>query len=554
MTNGSEEAAMRCTRGFLAGGRRVAFAISLAFVFLLAFAGSASAHPLGNFTINRYARVEVSTQIVRVYYVLDEAEIPTFQDRSRLDSDRQAFASQRADDIAAHLSLIIDGRPVSLHVGALELTLPPGQGGLPTLRLAIRFEGQLPSASGVSGVAGPGRRGTLADANEVDRIGWREIVVVARGDARIVSSSAPTNDVSDELRHYPADLIQAPLNLRAATFDFVPGTVAVSPLSMTPTAAAPKRYGGSFTALIQRHLTPWVLLGMLAVALLFGAGHALAPGHGKTIMAAYLVGTKGRPRDALLLGGIVSIMHTASVLVLGLALVQLSHSASPDRVYPWLKLASGAAVALVGSALLWSRWRALGSRRQASAMVPVLPIMPVSVREPVLVGAGVGGGSTEHLSAEHLSAEHLSVALEPVPTPHHHDLGHSDAHLHPHSHSHDGIGDHTHELPEGVAPLSRRGLVVLATAGGLFPSPSALIVLLAAFQLHRVGLGLALIGAFSVGLASTLTAVGLALVYGRRVVERRGLLPALRLLPLASAAAIVVLGVAFAFSGIHAIG
>jgi len=101
--------------------------------------------------------------------------------------------------------------------------------------------------------------------------------------------------------------------------------------------------------------------------------------------------------------------------------------------------------------------------------------------------------------------------------------------------------------------MSRRGLAVLATTGGLFPSPSALIVLLAAFQLHRVGLGLTLIGAFSVGLATTLTGVGLALVYGRRIVERRGVVPALRLLPLASAGAIVVLGIAFALSGAGAI-
>jgi ABC-type nickel/cobalt efflux system permease component RcnA len=104
-----------------------------------------------------------------------------------------------------------------------------------------------------------------------------------------------------------------------------------------------------------------------------------------------------------------------------------------------------------------------------------------------------------------------------------------------------------------VAPLSRRGQYRQSTAGGLFPSPSALVVLLAAFQLHRVGLGLTLIGAFSVGLAATLTGVGLALVYGRRVVERRGVVPALRLVPIASAAAIVVLGVVFALSGAHAI-
>jgi nickel/cobalt exporter len=80
-----------------------------------------------------------------------------------------------------------------------------------------------------------------------------------------------------------------------------------------------------------------------------------------------------------------------------------------------------------------------------------------------------------------------------------------------------------------------------------------LIVLLAAFQLRRIGLGLALIGAFSLGLAATLTAVGLAPVWGRRVIERRGLLPALGLLPVASAVVIIGLGLAFALSGAQAV-
>jgi nickel/cobalt transporter (NicO) family protein len=544
MTSGDEECTMRCARGFFAGGRRIAAVIAIVLFSLLAFAGTASAHPLGNFTVNRYARVEISNQIVRVYYVLDEAEIPTFQDRSSLDPDPRGFAAQRAAVIAGHLKVTVDGQPLAMEVAASELSLPQGQGGLPTLRLAIRFEGRLPA-----GAAGAARQGTVADSNEPDRIGWREIVVTARGDGRVTNSSAPGRDVSDELRHYPADLVQAPLDLRSATFDFVAGTVAVPPQPLTRAATAPKRYGGSFTALIQRPLTPLVLIGMIGVALLFGAAHALAPGHGKTIMAAYLVGTKGRPRDAFLLGGIVSVMHTASVLVLGLVLFQLSHSASPDRVYPWLKLGSGLAVAFFGAGLLWGRWRSARRRRPPAAVVPVRQLPPVhdQVPERVRVLVSVGGLVSDH---EH---DHEHDHQPEAAVPHHGDPHGPDGPAHgPGGHVH-GPGGHSHELPDGVAPLSRRGLAVLATAGGLFPSPSALIVLLAAFQLHRIGLGLTLIAAFSVGLAATLTAVGLALVYGRRVVERRGVIPALRLLPVVSAAGIVVLGIVFALSGAQAI-
>jgi nickel/cobalt exporter len=557
---------MRCAWGSFAGGRRIAVAIAIVLLSLLAFAGAASAHPLGNFTVNRYARVEISNETVRVYYVLDEAEIPTFQDRSSLDADRQLFIDQRAASVAAHLKLIVDNQPVVTHVAASELTLPPGQGGLPTLRLALRLEGRLPP-----GPAGAARQAAISDSNEPDRIGWREIVVAARGNGRVTASSAPNRDVSDELRHYPADLIQAPLDLRSATFGFVAGTIAVPPQPLTRATTAPKRYGGSFTALIQHRLTPMVLIGMVGIALLFGAGHALAPGHGKTVMAAYLVGTKGRPRDAFLLGGIVSVMHTASVLVLGLVLFQVSNSASPDRVYPWLKLGSGLAIALFGVGLLSSRWRS--ARRQQPASVA-----PVEVPQParVLVLAGAFSDHEHVHDVEDLSAHDHDHArgsddYSHGPDDHSHgpddhshgpdDYSHGpDGHLHgSHGHGQEagghvhGPGGHTHELPDGTAPLSRRGLAVLATAGGLFPSPSALIVLLAAFQLHRVGLGLTLIGAFSVGLAATLTGVGLALVYGRRVVERRGVVPALRLLPVASAAAIAVLGVVFALNGAQTI-
>ncbi|HLY82420.1 MAG TPA: hypothetical protein VKQ71_05510, partial [Acidimicrobiales bacterium] len=584
---------MSCSRGLLAGGRRIAAGAAGVVVVLLAlvaFAGPASAHPLGNFTVNRFARVEISTDVIRLYYVLDEAEIPTFQERGSINADRVAFAGRRAGDIAAHLALTVDGQPVALHPAAVDLSLPPGQGGLPTLRLAIRFEGT-PSAA----APGATRRATIGDGNEPDRIGWREIVVVARGDATVTTSTAPGRDVSDELRHYPADLIQAPLNLRTASFEFVPGAVAVPPLPIARAAAAPARYGGTFTSLVQRRLTPFVLLGMLAIAVVFGAGHALAPGHGKTIMAAYLVGTKGRPRDAVLLGGIVSVMHTGSVLILGMVLFQLSRSASPDRVYPWLKLISGLAVALFGCGLVWTRWRRR-ARRGPPTSTDVVDLrrepssrVVVAVGEPVLVAAGGmvldrevdgpshrrhGGEDLDHLLSDGAPAErelfddghdHLRDGVG-----HDHGLGRGDhdhgfgghhhgfdggghehgskraghdhalgsgdhdhgfgghdhglnggGHDHADGHHH-GPGGHTHDLPEGVAPMSRRGLAVLATTGGLFPSPSALIVLLAAFQLHRIGLGLTLIGAFSVGLAATLTGVGLALVYGRRIVERRG--------------------------------
>ncbi len=495
----------------------------------------ASAHPLGNFTVNRYARLEVSAGTLRVYYVLDEAEIPAFEDHSAVVADPVGFAHRRAQQILSNLRLSVDGSPFPLVLANVQLSQPAGQGGLTTLRLAILFTGSLPP-----GAPDASHHVAFADGNEPARIGWREIVVTARGDARLLTSTAPQRDLSDELRHYPGNLIQAPLDLRAATFAFTPGTVKVPALPIGTTTKEVTRYGGQFTALITRHhLSLLVLLGMFALAMGFGAVHALAPGHGKTVMAAYLVGTRGRPRDAVLLGAIVSFMHTASVLVLGAALFQVSRSVAPDRVYPWLQLASGVAIAVYGIALVVIRRRAL-RRSTARPVEPVPPVIVdldlVPVRDRVLVGVGA-----------------------PVAEPHDHD--HHDHQHHDHDHDHDphdhghhhGPGGHVHELPDDVPPLSRRGLVVLATAGGLFPSPSALIVLIAAFTLGRVVLGLALIGAFSIGLAITLTGVGLALVYGRAIAERRGVLRTVRWLPLASAVAIVILGLVFAAEGLRSL-
>jgi ABC-type nickel/cobalt efflux system permease component RcnA len=442
--------------------------------------------------VNRYARVEVSGPVVRVYYVLDEAEIPTFQDRDAYEANRDAFVRERTDAIRSRLLLIVQSQPVALTPVATLFSLPKGQGGLPTLRLAIRFEGALGAS-----VAGSSLRAAFSDGNEPDRIGWREIVVVARGDASIAESTAPGRDTSDELRHYPANLIQAPLNLRSASFTFTPGAVEATPARLTSAAIAPARAESGFSNLVTRKVTPVALVGMIGLALLFGAGHAFAPGHGKTVMAAYLVGTRGRPIDAVLLGMIVSIMHTASVLVLAAVLYQVNRSTPVDRIYPWLTVASGVILISLGATLAFSRARTLRARRRH-----------------------------DHAHAHD-----------------HHDVP-------AHAHSHSGHA-HTHDLPPDVPPLSRKGLVLLASSGGLLPSPSAVLVLLGAFVTGRAALGLGLVAVFSVGLAVTLTGIGLVLVFSGRVIAKRGMRrhKLVDCLPLASAAAIAVVGTVIATQG-----
>src|SRR5437660_2741557 len=209
----------------LVGGLVLLFAVA-------APATPAAAHPLGNFTVNRYARLEASAGVLRVYYVLDEAEIPAFQERGAVAADPDRFADRRAAEIATGLSLVLDGTRLPLTVERRELSRPLGQGGLHTLRLAVLYRAPLPTGD----VA---HRVDFADTNEPDRVGWREIVVSARGDGRVLEADAPTHDRTDELRSYPADLIQSPLNLRHATVRFTPGTQTVAPLPLSHPRTAP---------------------------------------------------------------------------------------------------------------------------------------------------------------------------------------------------------------------------------------------------------------------------------------------------------------------------
>jgi nickel/cobalt transporter (NicO) family protein len=247
-----------------------------------------------------------------------------------------------------------------------------------------------------------------------------------------------------------------------------------------------------------------VLVSML-IAFGLGAAHALGPGHGKAVVAAYLVGTRGTPRHALALGITVTITHTIGVFALGLATLFLSRFILPERLFPWLGAVSGLMVVLIGLGMVRARWRALA------------PARPVARRAPALIGAGAqahGGG-------------HVHIAGQP----HRHglfDLGH---------HHHDGPGGHTH-LPPGASGerVTWRGLLTLGISGGLIPCPSALVVLLSAIALNRVEFGLLLIVAFSAGLAAVLTGIGLVCVFAGRLFARmpvEGWVP--RLLPVLSA-------------------
>ena len=418
---------------------------------LLAVASPAAlAHPLGNFSVNHLTKVRVSADRVDVLYILDQAEIPTFQERDEPRS--QVLAAKRAE-ITRGLQLKVNGREAALVPAAAgELRHLKGQGGLLTTRLELSL-----SAS----VEDP-RRVELSDRTFPDRVGWKAIVAQP-GEGTAVRTDAPSGDPTRGLRRYPGDLLDSPLDRRSASFTVEPGDGSlVAPRAegdrmVTTRDASGQGFAGLFDDAASGQ---GVLVLLLLAALGWGALHALSPGHGKAMVAAYLIGTRGTARHAVGLGVTVTITHTLGVFALGLVTLLLSQYILPEDLYPWLTLVSGLLVVCIGAGVLRSRTRGRG-----------------------------------------------------------------------HSHHHH---DHT---------VSRRSLIGMGAAAGLIPCPSALVVLLGAIAQHEVALGLLLIVAFSVGLAATLTGLGLLVVYARRILPRLrmdGRLAAM--LPAASALAIVVVG------------
>jgi ABC-type nickel/cobalt efflux system permease component RcnA len=297
---------------------------------------AASAHPLGNFTINRFSRVEVSGHRLYVRYVLDMAEIPTFQ-AGRIDA--RAYARR----IARNAKLEVAGKAAALVPLGTALAHPRGAAGLRTTRLEVILAG--PKLSGQASIS-------YRDDNYKDRIGWKEIVV---GNA---------HSTSDELRAYPKNLLQSPLDITSVKTQLAPtsGPDVPPALSSGKTLEAPDRVADAgFSSLIGRHhLSALVILASLAAAFFWGMAHALSPGHGKTIVAAYLVGQRGTPWHAAALGAIVTATHTIGVFALGLVTLALSAFIVPEQLYPWLNLVSGVLVVAIGATVFRSRFRHRG--------------------------------------------------------------------------------------------------------------------------------------------------------------------------------------------------
>jgi nickel/cobalt transporter (NicO) family protein len=443
----------------------------------------ASAHPLGNFTINHLAKIRIEGGRVQVHYVLDLAEIPTFaimHSRGEQVGARELDAWAQSERATVMAGVIVDagGTRLALVPQPARVVTRPGAGGLPTLYWTDDLSASVPSAGDAKWVL------RIVDRTYADRIGWKDIVAAGE--------SEPTG----ELRHYPSALLGSPRDVQALVVTIsaqgaVVGAIPSSPDDSASVSGASQIRSNTLSDMLSRGSgDPWWVTLTLLIAIGLGALHALEPGHGKTLLAVSLVGARATTKQAVLLAFALTLAHTIGVLALGVALVFAARWIVPESVYPWITLLSGVVVAFMGATALA---RLIQSRR---------------------------------------GERHVHTHSHGLPDAD----GHLDADDHGHAHAHD-------RLTMGDRPLSFRNVVLIAMSGNIAPCPAALVVLLAALTLHEVGYGLAVVVAFSVGLAAVLTGLGIALVRGADWLAKHPSFDKLTLYaPFASACIIATIG------------
>lgn len=573
-----------------------------------AVAAPADAHPLGNATVNHYDGLHLYPDHVSDQAVEDIAEIPTLQRKPRIDrnddnvlsaAERRGYAVNQCRDLARTNRITVDGQRIELTVTRASYAERPGVINLKVGRLTCDL-------TGPAKLSAPAAFGIDASWDSAG-IGWHEITATATS-VVLHTSPFPARSVSDTLLHYPNDMLSSPLDVRSGSIRTTPGAGPSTYDRARHIAGAGwatrilNRISTTFNNLVgARHLTLGVGLLAVLLSMVLGAGHAFLPGHGKTIMAAYLVGRRGRLRDVVAVGATVTVTHTAGVLILGL-LISVSSAFAPTAAEQYLGIVSGLIVAGVGVGLLISAVRRRhpatltgldthehphghghphehgvghshddsaansGSDFATPATAAAVPSMRGRQEEPLGSAAGsmtiAVSGSQEHDGHSHGPHEHPHGQ----PQKHSHD-SHEHSHGHPHEHSddsHEHSHGHSHGHPhlhghshEG-ASFGKGGLLGLGVAGGLVPSPSALLVLLAAIALGRAWLGIVLVLGYGLGMATALTCAGLLLVQLRNrlstIALRRNMAAANKLaaaLPILTATLVLVVGIGLTLRAVH---
>jgi nickel/cobalt exporter len=480
---------------------------------------SVFAHPVPRENHDRTIKVTLTPTGVRVDYVLEMDERLVGRDLEHADDIgaissrkelREAFVRYYGPILAGNLEARFDGKPLLFALRPRQ----PGEKAPPPqppdhVRFDFSFEAPWVTA------AGREHRFSLRESNyEDDEVSRLELSLAVVPGITLIRSEVPDPAIQSQPRL--ARKSGEGERRRVVKADFTTGEA--PPKTVAQTSTPPESTGTKADPAPQveaaaedephnlMHLLLDTRRGYVVLLLLaagFGAVHALTPGHGKTLVAAYLVGERGTVWHALLLGLVTTLTHTAAVLLLAAVLYFFPNLVAGD-VQSLLGLVGGLLVTGLG---LWLLLRRLT-------------------------------GQADHF---HLSGHS-----------HHHHHGHDHGHDHHHDHSHGhGEGDHVH-----VHGVSKWHLVTLGMSGGIIPCWDAIALLCLAISARRLGLALPLLLAFSAGLAGVLVALGVGVVYARKWAGARwGDSPraqrVVRLLPLASAALITVLGLGLCYQNLH---
>lgn len=496
-------------------------------MIVIVLGARALAHPLGNFTINHLAKIDRAGGELHVRYVIDIAEIPSFQIMHAAGGNWNparslAWERQETGIVAHGFTISSDGKPLNLRVLRSGARSRPGAGGLPLLYWTADFSAAVPAGA---------HKIVIADrVYENRRIGWRDIVI------------GPQYEPTHELLSYPSALIGSPRSVTDATFALAPdgsigeihtGSTSVPQLQNTNSIISQTLLSQMFMRADQSPF--WILITILA-AFGFGALHAIEPGHGKALLAFTLVGARATTKQAAILAASLTFAHTIGVVLLGVVLF-FATGFVPETIYPWITLGSGIVIVLVGGRSLWRYLRATGSFEHTH------------LHEHD--GAHPHDHGHEHGALRH-TLEHTNVSG------HGHEHQFADDHLHAGSedvlvHTHGGRS-HAHVIA-GSRPLNFGSAIWAALSGGIAPCPAAIILLIAAVNSHRIGYGLLLIVIFGMGLASVLTGLGIAVVRGASWIASNAKYERyVRFGPLASAALISVIGCVLLGQGFVQVG
>jgi nickel/cobalt exporter len=482
----------------------------------LSLALDARAHPFEAEIYGHAGNLTVDVDRVELAYTAEVPTRPLMQEMAEFlgpekrradDEDNRRFTEQQLASLSSGLSLEVDGQRVPWK--RLPDDRPSGVGDRRFVVFALRLEAPLEAGAHELRVVDGNFRGLQSvyrwDVDVAAQLAIEESSLYDVEGERLVEDRsgdwhADERDREVTLRVVPDDGWEARLNRKIEAW---------SGRTMEPLRPGRERlaevHGNPLRHFLEGEIDARVAVLGVAFSIVLGALHAFSPGHGRTLVAAYLLGPRQTIGHAFWLAVIVTITHTASVAALGLAALALSAETDPAAFLPWTELLSGIVVAAIGGRLLWAR---LGS-----------------------------GHTHEHPAGGTDCVEHVHHV-------HDHAAHPADEEAH--------AAEHARAIADAGAHW--RSLVALGMSGGLVPCPGAMVILFTALSVHRVGFGLVLVGAFSLGLGIVLFAIGsLIVTVGGRIGPRRKSRFAIRVLPVASAVAVAGIGVAIALAGVQSL-